>query len=122
MAAPSPRYRVLDRSRRHPDGYLVVDDMRRAAKVDLNQAQIVLALRKAGAKVEMLHQLGNGIPDILVGFRGQLLLMEIKDGSLPPSGRKLTPDEQEWHDAWNGYPVYVINSVTEALDKISGKE
>ena len=118
MAAPGPGYRVLDRSRRHPGGYLVVDDMRRAAKVDLNQAQIVLALRKVGAKVEMLHQLGHGVPDILVGFRNQLMLMEIKDGSLPPSGRKLTPDEQEWHDAWSGFPVYVISSVPEALEKL----
>jgi len=92
--------------------------MRRAAKVDLNQVQIVLALRKAGATVEHLHQLGGGVPDLLVGWRGQNLLMEIKDGRLPPSARKLTPDEQEWHDAWTGTPVYLITCIGDALDAL----
>jgi hypothetical protein len=41
--------------------------MRRAAKIDANQPQIVEALRKAGATVHSLAAVGNGIPDLLVG-------------------------------------------------------
>ena len=95
--------------------------MRRAARVDWNQAQIVLALRKAGAFVQHLHTVGSGCPDLLVSWRGQVLLMEVKDGRLPPSARKLTPDEQAWHDAWTGPPVYLITCVADAMDALGVK-
>lgn len=87
---------------------------RRAARVDDNQKEVVKALRDAGATVQHLHTVGSGCPDILVGFRGINHLMEIKDGSKPRSKRELTPDEQEWHDAWRG-EVTIVNSADEAL-------
>ena len=52
--------------------------MRRAAKVDSTQAAIVEALRKVGAWVLHLHQLGGGTPDLLVWNRGRYLLLECK--------------------------------------------
>jgi len=88
---------------------------RRAAKVDANQKQVVKALRDAGATVQHLHAVGAGCPDLMVGFRGQTHLVEVKDGKKPPSARKLTPDQVEWHEAWKGSPVNVVKSVTEAL-------
>ncbi|MHC4753292.1 MAG: hypothetical protein ACYTFW_25940 [Planctomycetota bacterium] len=60
---------------------------------------------------------GNGFPDIVVGYRGRNYLIEIKDGSKPPSKRKLTSDEREWHDTWRG-AVYVANNTDEALEII----
>ncbi len=36
-------------------------------KVDTNQADIVAALRAAGASVADMHELGHGYPDLLVG-------------------------------------------------------
>lgn len=90
---------------------------RRAARVDANQKIIVKALRQSGATVEHLHAVGSGCPDILVGYRGSNYLMEIKDGKKPPSGRKLTPDQVEWHGAWRGQ-VAIVKSVTEALSVI----
>lgn len=88
--------------------------MRRAAKVDGNQRQIVAALRGVGCSVQHLHAVGQGCPDILVGKNGVNVLMEIKDGSLPPSRRALTDDEAEWHQLWRGQ-VCTVNSVDEAL-------
>ena len=88
--------------------------MRRAAKVDDNQAEIVAGLRRVGATVQPLHAVGFGCPDILVGFRGTNKLMEIKDGSKPPSKRKLTPDQVKWHKIWRGQ-VAVVNDLAEAL-------
>lgn len=90
--------------------------MRRAAKVDRNQAEIVQALRKVGASVQSLAAVGEGVPDLLVGWRGMNLLIEVKDGNKPPSGRKLTPDQEAWHDAWAGRPVFVVTCVDQAID------
>lgn len=88
--------------------------MRRAAKVDSNQVAIVAALRKAGAAVLSLAQLGGGVPDLLVWFRGSLHLLECKDGSKPPSHRQLTPDQVRWIDAWPG-DVSIVLSPEDAL-------
>lgn len=87
---------------------------RRAAAVDANQPEIVAALRKAGAVVQHLHMVGQGCPDLLVGFRGKNYLLEIKDGSKPPSARKLTKDEAAWHIQWPG-TVSIVNNADEAL-------
>ena len=89
----------------------------RAAKVDANQSEIVFALRGVGATVQHLHAVGKGCPDLLVGYRNQNILMEVKDGAKPPSGRKLTPDQVEWHGSWRG-TVCVVKSVDEALGVI----
>jgi len=93
--------------------------MRRAARVDDNQAEIVAALRAAGCTVQSLAAVGKGCPDAAVGFRGRNLLLEIKDGAKPPSKRKLTPDEERWHAAWRGQ-VAVVESVDEALGVCCG--
>ena len=92
--------------------------MRRVAKVDANQAEIVEALRAIGATVQHLHMVGRGCPDLLVGFRGLNWLLEIKDGSKPPSRRRLTPDEKEWISGWAGTTIVVL-SVEEAIEVLS---
>jgi len=89
--------------------------MRRAAKIDRNQPEIVRVLRAAGATVQPLHTVGDGCPDLLVGYCRQTALVEIKDGSKPPSARNLTPDQLEWHGAWRGGPLAVVNDVEGAL-------
>lgn len=91
--------------------------MRRAAKVDSNQAEIVKALRKVGATVQVLSAVGQGCPDLLVGYRSVNVLLEVKDGSKPPSARKLTPDEEAFHRTWRG-PVFVVNDILDALRAI----
>ena len=86
----------------------------RVAKVDANQSEIVAALREVGATVQSLAAIGKGCPDLLVGWRGNNYVIEIKDGRQPPSHRRLTPDQVDWHDTWNGR-VHVVAGVTEAL-------
>lgn len=88
---------------------------RQRAKVDANQTEIIKALRAVGASVAPTHQVGKGFPDLVVGYKGRNILMEIKDGNKPPSQRKLTPDEVDWHDKWRGR-VVIVNNVKEALD------
>jgi hypothetical protein len=90
--------------------------MRRAARIDGNQNQVVKELRSIGCTVLITSQL-KGCFDILVGYRGLNFCFEIKDPSKPPSQRKLTPDEQKFHDTWEG-SVYIIHTIDEAIEII----
>ena len=92
--------------------------MRRAARVDDNQKEIISGLRCIGASVQPLHAVGSGCPDILVGYRGQTFAIEIKDGKKAASETRLTPDQERWHSEWKGH-VAVAKSLDDAL-KIIG--
>jgi hypothetical protein len=83
----------------------------RARAVDENQQTVVKALRALGISVQVLSMVGNGFPDLLVGYQGRNYLVELKDGRKPPSGRKVTPKEKEWANAWQGGPVFVAVDV-----------
>lgn len=95
--------------------------MRRAAKVDANQNEIIDALRAVGASVQSLHTVGDGCPDLLVGYRNRNMLLEVKDGRLTPSRRALTRDQKEWHAGWKG-GVYVVQNVDEAMFAVGVNE
>jgi hypothetical protein len=84
--------------------------VRNAARADANQEEIVSALRAAGYVVwNIRHPV-----DLLVSYPGGWLPLEIKDGSKPPSARKLTPDQQEFIRTALG-PVAVVTDVESAL-------
>lgn len=84
--------------------------MRRARRVDGNQKAIVAALRAAGRFVEVLSDVGRGVPDLLVSWSGKCLLMEVK---MP--GEKLTADQLTWHRSWKGPAVAVATTPQDAL-------
>ena len=88
--------------------------MRRAARIDRNQPEIVEALRKLGASVQPLHTAHDGIPDLLVGFQGRNFLLEVKDGTKPPSARKLTSCQVQWPREWSGQAA-IVTSTEEAI-------
>lgn len=91
--------------------------MRRAAKTDDNQQEIVSALRKAGCSVAVTSNVHDGFPDIAVGRAGKTYLLEIKDSKKPPSARKLTEDQERFHANWRGH-VAVVNTVEQALKEV----
>ena len=84
--------------------------MRKIAKVDGNQAAIVAALRKAGATVVSLAPIGNGVPDLLVGFAGENILMEVKT----PKG-KHTPDQVHFYRCWRGQEIVTTRDPMDAI-------
>jgi len=88
--------------------------MRRAAKLDANQPEIVEALIQAGCSVQSLASLGRGVPDLLVGRGGRNFVLEVKDPAQPPSKRKLTRDELLWFQRWRGHRI-IVESVGDAL-------
>jgi hypothetical protein len=72
---------------------------RRAAyRTDSNQAEIVKALRQIGASVTITAGLGDGFPDLAIGYQGVNHLAEVKASPR----EKLTEDERAWHTAWRG--------------------
>ena len=91
--------------------------MRRAAKIDDIQGDVVQALRKVGASVEVMSAVGQGFPDILVGYQGHDYKMELKDPGARKryKGTKLTQDQWLWHQQWSGSQVFIVESVEHAL-------
>ena len=72
------------------------------------------AFRKFGCSVWDTSRMGGGFPDLLIGWSGVCALVEIKDGTKPPSRRKLTPAEQEFKDTWKG-GVHLVESLDDVL-------
>jgi Holliday junction resolvase len=88
--------------------------MRTAARVDVNQAEIVNDLRSIGASVLSMASIGRGCPDLLVGFGGRNYLFEVKDPKKPPSRRLLRPEQVNWHACWSGH-VCVVETFADCL-------
>jgi len=91
--------------------------MRQHGRTDRNQALIVRTLRQMGCSVQSLASVGDGCPDLAVGVNGINILAEIKDGELPPSQKKLTTDEAQWHALWNG-TVSIWESLDDAIKAV----
>lgn len=92
--------------------------MRMRARKDANHKEIAQVFTVLGFTVLDTSMIGDGAPDMIVGYKNTNFLIEIKDGSKPPSARRLTPDEQDFHAKWKG-PIAIISSVDEALDLIN---
>jgi hypothetical protein len=84
----------------------------KAAKTDKNQAEIVKALRKVGASVQLLHRVGGGCPDLLVWYNGYYLF-EVKT-----KGSKLNKLQQKWWENWHG-ELYTVTSAEDAIKLIT---
>ncbi len=61
-----------------------------AHKVDANQSDVVDALRRVGAIVEVTSSAGGGFPDLVVGFRGDVYSVNIEGVKHVQSGYKPT--------------------------------
>jgi Holliday junction resolvase len=81
-------------------------------KVDKNQKDVVKALRDYGADVFLLHTVGGGIPDLMVCYNDETILIEVKDGA----DKKLTPQQIVLFAGWKGGPLHRVNSVQEAVE------
>ena len=93
-----------------------------ARRTDANHGEIAAAAAGVGAMVVDLSRAGGGVPDLLIGWRGLWILVEVKDGRKPPSARTLTPDQVEFHAnaEFSGLPCYVVESVERLLEILGG--
>lgn len=91
--------------------------MRRAARVDATQAEIVQALRAIGASVWVI-----GLPvDLAVGYRGRTTLIECKvlEGKRNPKPAGHTKLQQDFMRTWNGGPVATVTDAEGAIRAVS---
>lgn len=88
---------------------------RHARRVDNNQSEIVAELRQIGASVIDLSAVGGGVCDLIVGYRGQTYLIEVKNTATSYGKRGLNTKQQDVADNWRGAPIHVVRSVDEAL-------
>ena len=84
-------------------------------RTDANHTEVVQALRKMAWGVWSTAQIGDGFPDLLAVKHGRVVLIEVKDGSLSPSRRRLTLDERMCHNWFKCYGVEVV-TVTKVSD------
>jgi hypothetical protein len=68
------------------------------AKVDRNHGHMRDGLRELGATVSDTSRLGKGFPDLVVGWHGISLPVEVKC----PDNPGLTDDEKAWWKKWEG--------------------
>jgi len=91
--------------------------MRKRAKKDNNQDSIVKALRMIpGLSVAITSQLGNGFPDLVIGYKSKNYLIELK----LTNKSKLTPDEVRFLKNWCGH--YAVCSLLEEILILIGIE
>lgn len=101
--------------------------MRTNAKIDINQPEIVEALRQVGASVKSVAQLKNCF-DILVGFRGVTYIMEIKNPERMTKAQRylpslaLTDGEYKFMNEWRGSTYHIVTSKEQALEIIGAIE
>ena len=68
-----------------------------ARRVDANQGEIVNAFRKLGCSVKLAHTVGQGWPDLAVGYGGLTAFVEVK-----AEKGQLNARQKEWLEDWTG--------------------
>jgi hypothetical protein len=84
------------------------------------QGRIIRALEARGAYVRKQHQSGytpSGTPDLLIGYRGSFIGMEVKNENIKDPQRALSLEQlSNAHEIQAaGCLFYVVNSVKQAI-------
>ena len=79
-------------------------------RVDKNHTEIVNTLKGIGCSVLSLADKGHGVPDLLVGFKAQNYLVEVKGEK-----GKLTEDQETFFQSWKG-AVQVFRDVDDVIN------
>jgi len=91
-----------------------------ATRTDVNQPEIVAALRGLGWQVWNLSGVASranlpGWPDLLAVRAGRVTLIEIKHGKAP-----LTPDEQTFHLCYGG-ELAIVRTIDDCVRLTEGR-
>ena len=80
-------------------------------RVDENQKALIHTFIALGASVLNLSTVGRGCPDLLIGYRGKTVLVEIKRNEKA----KYTEPQIKFMQEWRGGAVSRIDSVDAAI-------
>ena len=89
-----------------------------ARKVDTHHAEIVQGIEDCGYPTFDCSAFGRGFPDVMVGSKaGTFILFEIKsDKEIHRQKHELTLAESNFHRLYQDYPLYIIQTLDEALE------
>ena len=93
--------------------------MKYGAKKDANHNVIVDALKKHGASVIDMSHVGQGFPDLIVGFASKTFLVEIKNPKTSYGKKGLNKNQAKWKSLWTGGAYCVVDSEEAAIRAIS---
>lgn len=85
--------------------------MRRAARRDVAEPEVVTTLRGCGFSVYPMDR----PVDLLVGFRGMTHLVEVKTKGTQ-YGKKLNDNQAHFSEVWRGSKVVVLKTAQDAMD------
>ena len=74
-------------------------------RVDLSHSEVINGLIQAGMTAKSIASVGGGIPDVIAGFRGVTVLLEVKSGN-----NGLTEQEEKFALNWSGSYAVVYNA------------
>jgi len=80
-------------------------------RVDENQKQIIHTFIALGASVLNLSRVGEGCPDILIGYKKHSVLCEIKRDNKAP----YTESQVKFMQNWRGGAISRIDSIDAAI-------
>jgi len=80
-------------------------------RVDENQKTLIHTFIALGASVLNLSTVGRGCPDLLIGYKGKTVLVEIKSSEKS----KYTDPQVKFMQEWRGGAISRINSVDAAI-------
>ena len=91
-----------------------------ARKVDTNHANVRNALRKVGATVLDTASLGDGAPDLIVGWQRRTLAIEVKWRRPTSEGGSHgeTAGQKRRREAWRGDSWLVVTNPEDAVLKL----
>lgn len=82
------------------------------ANRDDNHKDVTQALEKIGCTVHDASVVGGSFPDLVVGYRGLTMLIEVKT----PKGR-VKEGQRKWHTEWKGHTC-IVRSPMEAVETV----
>lgn len=86
---------------------------------DKNHNQIKQALTKIGCSVFDTADVGKGFPDLIVGIRGYIFIVEIKNKDNWYGKKGLSKTQIEFAETWRGSEPISATTPEDAVTKIS---
>jgi len=97
--------------------------VRRRGRRDENHAELVRVLEQLGASVVDLADVGGGVPDLLVGYLGRTVLVEIKNPATRYGRDGLSASQREFRAGWRGgRNIVAVSSIAECVDLVTRRD
>jgi hypothetical protein len=91
---------------------------KRYGNPDRNQQPIVDLVRAMGGTVEITTGVGDGFPDLVIGWRGLTILVEVKKPGKAAASTRLRESQDLFRVRWTGGPVLDVETATELVQKL----